>query len=127
MKRKLLLVFTYIAMGLVGFAQTAPEVEVTKSAPQSSPFNRAADNEDKKIDVYPNPSTGMVNLTLTGFRGKKTELQVVNVIGSIIYREVLSDNETSKKVLDLTKEPSGLYYIKIQSDGYSEIRKIIIN
>lgn len=127
MKRKLLLVFTYILIGSVGFAQSTPEVEVTKGAQQNGTQNRAADNDDKKIDVYPNPSTGIINLTLTGFRGRKTELQVVNVIGSIIYREVLSDNEMNRKVLDLTKEPSGLYYIKVQSDDYSTIRKIIID
>ncbi|GEO02953.1 hypothetical protein AAE02nite_06170 [Adhaeribacter aerolatus] len=127
MKKKLLLVFTYIMMGSLAFAQSGADATVEKSSQQTSPSNRFADNEDKKIEVYPNPSTGIVNLTLTGFKGKKTEVQVVNVIGSVIYRDVLNDNETNRKVLDLTKEASGLYYIKIQSEDYSEIRKIIIN
>ncbi len=127
MKRKLLLVFTYIFIGSIGLAQSVVNAEGAKGVRQTSSFNRSADNDDKKIEVYPNPSTGIVNLTLSGFKGRKTELQVVNVIGSIIYREVLDDNETSRKVLDLTKEPSGLYYIKIQSDDFSEIRKLIVD
>jgi hypothetical protein len=127
MKKELLLVFIYILIGSWGFAQSGSEAEVTKVTPPTNPLNRSADNEEKKIEIYPNPSAGIVNLSLTGFKGKKTELRVVNVIGSIIYREVLNDAETSRKVIDLTKEASGLYYIKIQTDDYSEIRKVIIN
>lgn len=127
MKKELLLVFIYILIGSGGFAQSGSDAEVTKAVPQTNPFNRSTDNEEKKIEVYPNPSSGIVNLSLIGFKGKKTELQVVNVIGSVIYRAVLSDDETSRKVIDLTKEASGLYYLKIQTDGYSEIRKVIIN
>ena len=125
MKKKLLLVLTYILISSVAFAQSATPPEAPKAAQTTGGF--AGDNDDKKIEVYPNPSTGIVNLTLTGFKGKKTELRVMNVIGNIVHREVLNGDETSRKVLDLTKEASGLYYIKLQTDDYSEIRKIIIN
>jgi hypothetical protein len=128
MERKLLLIWTCILLCSVGFAQSGPAVDLTKGRQQGSPFvTRPQDNEEKSVSVYPNPSTGMVHLTLTGFKGKKTELRVMNVIGNVIYREILNDNETTKKDLDLSKLTSGLYYIKLQTDDYSEIRKVIIN
>jgi hypothetical protein len=127
MEKKLLLIWIFILLCSVGFSQSAPAVDLTKSRQQGSPFARPADNEEKSVAVYPNPSNGRISLTLTGFKGKRTELRVMNVIGNVIHREILNDNETTKKDLDLSKLTSGLYYIKLQTDDYSEIRKIIIN
>ncbi|MDB5263650.1 MAG: hypothetical protein JWQ14_2933 [Adhaeribacter sp.] len=128
MKKKLLLILTCFLLCSEGFAQSDSAVNLTKNQQPGSPFaNRADDNEKKSVSVYPNPSTGLVYLTLNGFKGKRTELRVVNVIGNVIHREVLNDGETIKKELDLSKLASGLYYIKLQTDDYSEIKKIIIN
>jgi hypothetical protein len=128
MERKLLLIWIFTILCSVGFAQSGQPVDLTKGRQQGTPFaTRPADNEEKSVSVYPNPSNGMVYLTLTGFKGKRTELRVMNVIGNVIHREILNDNETTKKDLDLSKLTSGLYYIKLQTDDYSEIRKIIIN
>ncbi|WP_324674918.1 T9SS type A sorting domain-containing protein [Hymenobacter sp. GOD-10R] len=87
--------------------------------------SRASD--DKSMLVYPNPSTGIVHVAINGFEGRRLELQILNVIGSVIYRENLSElNDRYTKTLDLTKFAGGLYYIKIASDNTSEMRKLVI-
>lgn len=127
MKRKLLLVLTYILLCSVGFAQSGANIDLAKRQPQVGNFPKSVDNEEKSVSVYPNPSNGMVYITLSGFKGKRTELRVMNVIGNVIHREILTDNETTRKDLNLSNLASGLYYIKLQTNDYSEIRKIIIN
>lgn len=83
---------------------------------------------DKDVVVYPNPSSGKVFLALTGFKGKRTEVRVMNVIGNVVFRESFYETEDqTTKVLDLSKFANGLYYVKLEADEYSEIRKIIIN
>jgi hypothetical protein len=83
--------------------------------------------EDKALLVYPNPSTGIVHVAINGFEGHKLELRVLNVIGTVLYRETLSElNDRYIKVLDLTKFTSGLYYIKLEADTGSEMRKLVI-
>lgn len=84
-------------------------------------------SDEKSMLVYPNPSTGIVHVAINGFEGRRLELQILNVIGSVIYRENLSElNDRYTKTLDLTKFAGGLYYIKIASDNTSEMRKLVI-
>jgi hypothetical protein len=88
---------------------------------------RAPETEAKQVLVYPNPSNGIVHLTLAGFKGKKMELRIMNVIGNVVYRELMADpDDRFTKTIDLTKYANGLYYVKLQTEDFSEIRKVII-
>lgn len=94
-------------------------------APVKSPARSAGD--EKALLVYPNPSTGIVHVSINGFEGRKLELRVLNVIGSVLYRETLTElNDRYIKVLDLSKFTSGLYYVKLESESGSEMRKLVI-
>lgn len=77
--------------------------------------------------LYPNPSTGVVHISVTGFEGRKTELRVLNVIGTVVYRETITelDNRFTRTV-DLSRFASGLYYVKIDGDNTSVMRKLVI-
>jgi len=126
MKKYLLYIWCYLILGTVGWAQNNPAVESQKEPQTGSPFaNHVPDAEEKKVTVFPNPSTGVVYVTTSGFKGKRTELRVMNVIGNLVHREYLNDDETNKKI-DLSKFASGLYYVKLQTDDFSEIRKVIV-
>ena len=50
--------------------------------------------DDKTLLVFPNPSTGIVHLTINNLEGKKVELSVLNVIGSVMYHETLLSSTT---------------------------------
>jgi len=77
--------------------------------------------------VYPNPSTGIVHLTINGLEGRRVEVSVLNVIGSVMYRETLSDlNERSTRTLDLSRFANGLYYVKLEADNSSQLCKLVI-
>jgi hypothetical protein len=69
-----------------------------------------------------------VRITLTGFNGKRTELRILNVIGNVVYREMLTEADNRfTRIIDLTKNASGIYYVKLEAADFSEIRKIILN
>ncbi len=94
---------------------------------RSTEIGREQDTDDKGVTVYPNPTSGLINLSIPGFNGKKTTLSVVNVIGTVVYHEVLpnADGRINKSI-DLGKFAHGLYYIKLEADDYSEIRKVVL-
>lgn len=93
--------------------------------PGARPAARAAG--EHTLLVYPNPSTGIVNISIGGFEGRKLELRVLNVIGSVIYRETFTElNDRFTKTLDLSKFASGLYYVKLEGDNDSQMRKLVI-
>ncbi|MDO7877662.1 T9SS type A sorting domain-containing protein [Hymenobacter sp. ASUV-10] len=82
---------------------------------------------DDKLVIYPNPSTGIVHLTINNLEGKKVELTVLNVIGSVMYRETLTElNDRYTKTLDLSKFANGLYYVKLESATYNQMSKLVI-
>lgn len=127
MKKYLLFVCFYTLVLIVAWAQVGTNApEVTKAQPQAGPLaNRPPETEEKTVSVFPNPSNGIVFVSLTGFKGKRTELRVINVIGNVVHREFLTNDETNKKI-DLSKFASGLYYVKLQTEDFSEIRKVIL-
>jgi hypothetical protein len=84
-------------------------------------------NEERTLVVYPNPSTGIVHLTINGLEGRRAEVTVLNVIGTVMYRETLTElSERSTKTLDLSKFANGLYYVKLEADNSSQLCKLII-
>lgn len=83
--------------------------------------------DDHTLVVYPNPSTGIVHLTISGLEGRKVELTVINVIGTVLYRETLTElNERYTKTLDLSRFANGLYYVKLEADNASQLCKLVI-
>lgn len=83
--------------------------------------------DDKNLLVYPNPSTGIVHLTINNLQGKKVELSVLNVIGSVLYHETVTElNDKYSRTLDLSKFANGLYYVRLESDNTSQMCKLVI-
>ena len=83
---------------------------------------------ERTLVVYPNPSTtGIVQLTINGLEGRRAEVTVLNVIGTVMYRETLTElNEHTTKTLNLSKFANGLYYVKLEADNSSQLCKLII-
>lgn len=83
--------------------------------------------EERSIVVFPNPSTGgVLHVTVTGFEGK-TDLRILNIIGNVVYRESLNESEARfSRTLDLSELTPGLYYLKLEGEGRSEMRKVVI-
>jgi len=77
------------------------------------------------ISVYPNPSNGIFNL---GFENwdlgfKNAELCIYNMLGEIVLKsQILNPNSQ----IDLSAQPKGIYFIKVQSGGEVSTQKIVI-
>ena len=112
--------FTLLAVGLPSGLSVA-HAQAAATKPTSKPA------EEKALLVFPNPSTGIVHIAINGFEGRKLELRVLNVIGTVMYRETLTElNERYTRTLDLSKFANGLYYVKLEADNASEMRKLVI-
>ena len=82
--------------------------------------------EINEINIYPNPSTGIINIDLP--KGlTKLELSVFNMVGQIVFTdEIVSQTETIKTI-DLSDVPKGIYFIGLKSDGEQQFSKVILN
>lgn len=74
--------------------------------------------------IYPNPTTGIVNIEFTGGAGRKTEVLVMNLVGAEIFRKEIVD--AAKFQIDLSNQIPGVYLLKISNDNEQSISKIVI-
>ncbi|WP_400193209.1 T9SS type A sorting domain-containing protein [Hymenobacter sp. B81] len=122
---KQLLYLVLVAVFSVCCLQSSLPAAAQASAPAA--VRPASSGEEKSILVYPNPSTGIVHVAVSGFEGRRTELRVLNVIGTVVYRETITELDNRfTRTLDLSRFANGLYYVKIDADNTSVMRKLVI-
>ena len=78
-------------------------------------------HEPEKVNVYPNPSSGQINMEFENFQENIT-LQIINLQGQLLFEQVY--NNTTAVTLN-TKLPKGVYYVKI-GEEYSNNQVFMI-
>jgi hypothetical protein len=71
------------------------------------------------LEIFPNPSRDMFNITFTSERIQDLKVRVLNVIGEELVNEALQQfvGEYTKQI-DLTNNAKGIYFLEIEtSDG----------
>jgi hypothetical protein len=77
-------------------------------------------NDQATLSVYPNPGTGIFNIR--GLNGK-TEISVQNPLGQVVLvKNIFSDSSE----IDLSSQPSGIYFLKVNDGDTSASIKIIL-
>ncbi|HET6227541.1 MAG TPA: T9SS type A sorting domain-containing protein, partial [Bacteroidia bacterium] len=76
-----------------------------------------------KITVYPNPGTGIYNISLPENSNRSlTTIKVYNVIGELVY-ETQTQNKTAQ--IDLSNQPKGVYVFRVD-DGRQLFNQIVV-
>jgi len=70
-------------------------------------------NSGLQISVYPNPSNGTFNI-FTSEQIKNGSLEIYNSIGELIISQKIINQQN---LIDLKNQASGLYFLKVKSDG----------
>ena len=79
------------------------------------------------LDVYPNPSRDIFNVTFTSEDAQDLEVRVINVVGEVIYTENLEQfiGEYTKQV-DLATYTKGVYFLEITTNNGVVNKKLIL-
>ncbi len=97
----------------------------------SEAINLLTDNGfdlNQEMTVYPNPTKGLLNIKLKGYNND-TSVSVYNLNGTMIYSGSVENKSRSsvlKEQLDLSKFPKGIYFVKVNNNGKSETKKVIV-
>ncbi len=90
--------------------------------------NSVTSNDDIKassysLDVYPNPVSNILSVDVVGTLKTQAEIQLVNILGQIVYSET-----TSKQQIKINTEhlPSGIYSLVYNSGNQRKIEKVVI-
>jgi hypothetical protein len=85
--------------------------------------NSNFDNE-KAISIYPNPSTGIINVNIKDYSGK-VEYSVFDINGRVVFKDYDS-NISSQKQLNLGQLSKGIYIVKVATDTLNYSERIIL-
>lgn len=73
------------------------------------------------VTVFPNPTNGLINLKTDRIENK--EIKIYNVYGDCIYQHT---GTVSNFQIDLSSQPTGIYFLKIKTTGKVRVKKIVM-
>lgn len=82
---------------------------------------------DQDVSIYPNPSDGVFTISVANLNARTADLRIMNVIGNEILHVTLTRNEgLFTKTIDLRSFAKGLYYVKLETDNFSSVRRVVV-
>ncbi len=81
-------------------------------------------NKDLQFKIYPNPSNGNFNLIISQFENLKMgKIKIYNVLGEMVYQSTINNPQS---IIDLSKQPAGIYFIQAQTAEKTYTQKLIV-
>ncbi len=78
------------------------------------------------MNIYPNPTNGFVNVALSSTTAGKYSFTVRNVIGQTINTSTETIHGSYIKLLDLSDQSEGIYFLTVKSESSEKTAKIIV-
>jgi len=110
----------YVVTGLDGSGTCKTSSPLTVTVNVCAGIATISNNSD--ISVYPNPSTGLVTISIPSVNAATT-LYVTDMIGKEVFQSSVKDANVS---LDLTNLQKGLYMLTISNGQSKHVQKLII-
>lgn len=76
---------------------------------------------EASISVYPNPTNGLVTIQVNQFQGDY-QIELIDAFGKVIEHKQLTSSET---MIDLSNYATGVYTIKIASDEFTVLKRLV--
>jgi len=82
---------------------------------------------EESLNVYPNPSTGLVNLEFEINQDSDVTIEILNMNGQLIYAEKISEKAGHYvHNIDLSSFTNGVYMLRVLNNGIIENKRIMI-
>ena len=81
------------------------------------------------LNLYPNPSSGSINIAFTLSEKHTVSLQVIDVLGRVVESipaQSYNEGESTLTIANHTNYQPGIYFVNINMDGQGISKKIII-
>jgi PKD repeat protein len=90
-------------------------------------INALGEGLEKSVNVYPNPSTGRFNVTVTLDGPEQVSIKVLNSLGKVI--ETVSEGTliTGTFPVDLSSHAAGVYLLQITAGNQTAIKRVVLS
>ncbi len=128
-----------IQVGLVAtnYQQTstvlATFANVSYTSSQVSPLVAAEANPTSQeslapidFSVYPNPASGEMNVDLVSYAGRPVRVEVYSLTGQLLRFVEIEEVQTVVERIDLSALQSGMYLVKVKTNGLPDVSKRVV-
>jgi hypothetical protein len=108
---------------------TFANVSFTGSNPTSGAnINEVARSIDTAhgFEVYPNPTSGELNLDLTQYIGSSVRIETYSLEGKLLQFTELDEVQNTLERLDLKGFQNGMYLVKVKAAGLPEVTRRVV-
>lgn len=78
------------------------------------------------VSIFPNPAENRIFISMKELEGKKSDFKIIDRFGKMMYSQSFESLPGEPVKVDLTDFVSGVYFIKINSEGRRSITKRLI-
>jgi len=78
------------------------------------------------FEVYPNPTSGELNVNLAAYLGRSVRIETYSLEGKLLQFSELDEVQNTLERLDLKGLESGMYLVKVKSAGLPDITKRVV-
>jgi hypothetical protein len=79
-----------------------------------------------RFDVFPNPSSGQLNIDVELAHSAPLQVAIFNLQGSKVYLQNMAATAAYKENLDLSHLPAGMYVVQVSTPTYRSAKKVVI-
>ncbi len=84
-------------------------------------------NETYTIKLFPNPTSGLVNIQVDNLNAEEVILQVVDFTGKLVMnRELTRPGAQFAEQIDLSNQSQGVYFVNIFLDGHRHTQRVTV-
>lgn len=80
----------------------------------------------KEVAIFPQPSTGFINLLFAEMPSQNPKVQVFDLLGNLVADLESERQSANVYAIDLSNKKPGYYFVKIRTDKDSWSRRITI-
>lgn len=77
------------------------------------------------LSLRPNPTTGLTNLNAVFTHPVGVRLELLSLLGQVIWQSSEIDTDKLEATFDLTNYPDGLYLLRLSAEGQTVTRKLV--
>jgi hypothetical protein len=82
-------------------------------------------NNDFGFKLYPNPTSGKVNIDLTWNGISKVDVSIYNILGVQVFRNQYTPGDLI--TIDMSDQVTGIYLVRLNAEGQSIVRKLTLD
>ncbi len=79
-----------------------------------------------EFEVFPNPTSGELNVNLTQYTGRAVHLNVYSIEGLLLRSVKMDEVQTTLATIDLSDHPNGMYLIQVKSEGLPDVTQRVM-